>query len=160
MSDNNNISWQQLLAKHGPWAFGCAVMGFVIYTFVLTPSALERKAFIETSIQNATSMSTVADSTKDVANSAEIISSSIERQEATQAGMKDELEKQTELRGVAMDTMSAFAQEMREVNPGNSLKLDVLLKAAEADDAGVKLDIIIEKIEAMEPAPFPNPQEP
>jgi len=144
MSNNIGVplTWQQLLAKHGPWALGCAVMGYVIFTFILTPSQKEREAFIETSVQNAESMDTVADSTT-------VIKGSVERQEHTMDKMSQELEKQSDLRETAMDTMNAFATEMREVNPANAIKLDILLKKAAEDKDGVKLDIIIEKIEQL-----------
>ena len=139
----NTSSWQQLLAKHGPWAFGCAVMGFVIYTFVLMPSASEREAFVKTSVLNAESMRTVAESTR-------IIKESIGRQEQTLVDLRDEVINQTELRSVAMETMSAFADEMREVNPANGMKLDVIMRKVDEDDTGTKLDIIIRKMEVLE----------
>ena len=153
----NDYTWQQLLAKHGPWALGCAVMGFVIYTFVLTPSQREREAFIETSIKNAESMEVVAGNTETVATTAKEISASIIRQENTQMGMRDELEKQSDLRHTAMETMSAFAEEMRAVNPANGVKLDVLLKKAETTDDNIKLDIIIERIEELKEGTPPEP---
>ena len=143
------LTWQQLLAKHGPWALGCAVMGYVIFTFILAPSQKEREAFIETSGKNAEAMHIVAESTKDVSSITREIRNLIERQEATQLKMSEELEKQSVMRAVALESMSAFAKEMREVNPANSLKLDLLLKQAKKTDDNDKLDIIIEKINTI-----------
>jgi len=147
MMANGNNSWQQILVKQGLAGLGLAAMGFVIYAFVLIPSAHEREVFTKTAIENAKSMGTVADSTED-------ISASVQRQEATMSNIDMELEKQSDLRETAMDTMSAFADEMRQVNPGNSEKLDALMKKIMGDDTWTKqLKELNDKLDQYHPEP-------
>ena len=110
MVNGTDSSWQKILAKHGPWAFGCGVLGFVVYTFVLVPGNHEREAFVQTAISNADSMRSIATSTKD-------IKESVVRQEATMSELKKEVEYQSNLRETAMQTMSDFAEGVREEHP-------------------------------------------
>lgn len=144
-NSTNGSTWEKILVRNGLAGLGLMAMGFVIYTFVLIPSAKERDAFTKTSIRNAESMDQVADSTKD-------ISASVERQEATMANLNEEIEKQSKMREVAMKTMSAFAKEMREINPANAEKLDLLMDyIMQEDHWDTKLDILIEHLKQAHP---------
>ena len=109
-SSGENSTWQQLLAKHGPWAFGCGVLGFVVYAFVLVPGNHEREAFVQTAVSNAESMHSIATSTKD-------IKESVVRQESVMKELKKEVEYQSNLRETAMKTMTDFADGVRKEHP-------------------------------------------
>ena len=154
-STSSNV-WIRMAENNGPAAIGLLAVCWAFWQFHLIPNAAERKTMVDvltsTAEKNATSNETVAENS-------EVLKDSIMRQESTQLKMSDELVKQSDLRATAMDTMSAFAKEMREVNPANSVKLDVLLKMAETTEDNAKLDIIIEKIDALQAAePPPDPQ--
>jgi hypothetical protein len=131
----------QMLAKHGPWAFWSGILLAILWIFTLEPMREERALLLETFVK--------------VSVSTEHISEAVRAQKETLTAINKELAGQTDLRLVAMDTMSAFADEMRIVNPGNGLKLDALLKksdAAVADEEAdsLKLDVIIKAIEDLQ----------
>ncbi len=51
----------RMLEKHGPWAFGCLVLGSAFYMFALQPMQKDRDIFIKTILDNNAHQSVVAD---------------------------------------------------------------------------------------------------
>lgn len=125
------------VTKSGFIGVFCFALLAMIWYGMMEPSIEEKKILHETFVDNSTAMGLVAESSDKIAGSVDDI--------------KDELIGQTKMRTQAMQMMSAFATEMREINPANSLKLDILLREVEKNESGTKLDIIIEKIEKLEP---------
>ena len=134
-------TWIRIAEKNGPIAIILGLTLWAFWQFNLIPNERDRHALIEvltkTAQSNSTSMHAVGESTASINETLKIIN--------------NELEGQTALRMQAMDTMSAFAKEMREVNPSNAIKLDRILSRIDEDIWNKKLDIIIEKIDEAHP---------
>ena len=102
-AQSSNI-WLRILENNGPMAIGLVAMGWAFWAFQLVPNAAERTAFVSvlttTATTNAAAYVKVADN--------------IEEQSGVLVGIHEEVASQTALRNVAMDTMTAFASEMRD----------------------------------------------
>ena len=162
MGADNDMNTQQMLLemaiKQGTATVLAGLLLWAFWAVVIEPGANERRRYSETitttSKENAKAVREQVTILREMKDTNHSIQETTQKQSDTLDSIKNEVQGQTALRSQAMETMSAFATEMREVNPANSLKLDVLLKQAEERQDGIKLDIIIEKIEALqEPEP-------
>ena len=145
----------EMAIKQGTATVLAGLLLWAFWAVVIQPGAVERKNYsetiTETSKENAKAVREQVVILKEMKDTNHSIKETTEKQADTLEGIKAEVEGQTYLRETAMETMSAFATEMRDVNPANAIKLDILLKKAAEDETGVKLDVIIEKIEKLKP---------
>ena len=116
----------QFLMRHGPWAFGCVVLGYVFYAYALIPMSEERDMFVKTlqttADKNSASMQSIAESTAAVKDA-------LTRQEDTLERLYDEIEHQTELRVVAMETMTAFTERVKEERGERTILIEKLIQS-------------------------------
>lgn len=115
----------------------CAGLMAMMWYGWMAPGVNERKAMTENFRRSIDSMEKQAESSEKIALNTEDMKTMI-------GDIKTEIAGQTDLRMQAMDTMNAFATEMREVNPANAKKLD---KVVNEDHPRMekKLDVVIEQ---------------
>ena len=151
MVEGNGMKTQAMLMemaiKQGTATVLAGLLLWAFWAVVIQPGAAEHKNYsetiTETSKENAKAVREQVVILKEMKDTNHSIKETTEKQADTLEGIKAEVEGQTDLRMTAMETMSAFAEEMRVVNPANGLKLDVIIKRMEADANSQKLDIII-----------------
>ena len=157
----------EMAIKQGSATVLAGLLLWAFWAVVIEPGAAERKSYsetiTETSRENATAVKQQVGILHDMQETNTAIQLSTERQASTLQALSEEMEGQTELREQAMDTMNAFAKEMRDVNPANAKKLDLLMeKILREDDWAVKLDMLIEDLRTAHPElnHKPEPEEP
>ena len=155
MSDSTvpKIRLVEMLIEKGTSTILAAVLLWAFWVVVLKPAGNERAILVETLRQNTIdsqdNLKANRIAVEESAASNKLIADNVALQSDTLLSIRDEILNQTELRKVAMSSMSAFAQEMREVNPGNSKKLDELMKVIKEGNHKEKLDHILQEIELL-----------
>ena len=122
----------EMAIKQGTATVLAGLLLWAFWTVVLEPGIAERKLYSETITQSsavtATATEEQAKSTRSIAISNEGIQQSMVAQFEILQAMKEELENQSEMRSVAMETMSAFANKVRDEHPQQLDLLDQIKK--------------------------------
>jgi len=128
MASPDPSSLMQLAMRHGFWAIGCVVVGTAFYNFALVPLASDREIFVQTlqttATKNATSMADMVETGKQ-------IRLLIKSQEVTMKSIMLELKGQTEMRKVAMKTMTAFTERVGAERAQREVLLNRLIEVCE-----------------------------
>ena len=147
IDNNGNVTQKlvEMLLKQGSWAVLSAVLLYAFWVVALEPAAKERMLFVDTMKENSISNRECAkknsSTLESISKSNDSIRVSVEIQQETLKTIQEEIAGQTELRKVAMDTMNAFAGEVRKDHPTqnkkhdeNSIILDTILKKIQEHD--------------------------
>jgi hypothetical protein len=125
MANPDPSSLMQMAMRHGFWAVGCLVVGTAFYSFALVPLASDREVFVKTlqttATKNATSMEQMAETGKQ-------IRLLIKAQEVTMKGIRMELKRQSEMRVIAMETMTAFTEKVSGERTNRDILLNKLIE--------------------------------
>lgn len=112
MANGNGVMQTKLLDMAIKQGSATVLAGLLLWAFWavnVKQGSEERAMFVSTLRETATSNS---ESMKSIAASTEVVKDSVERQEATMSYISKELEHQTEMREVAMKTMTAFTDRV------------------------------------------------
>jgi len=139
MGNHDSSTLMQWAMRHGFWAVGCVVVGTAFYSFALVPLADDREVFVRTlqstATRNATSM-------EDMAETGKQIRILIKAQESTMKGIRMELKRQSEMRVVAMRTMTAFTEKVSGERKAREVLLNKLIEVCGDATIEIKPEVV------------------